>query len=73
MTGSGFRFRGETKVLDAEARASAPGQFIAGSDGLIQYEMAGPVESQTVVLIPGFSIPYYLWDPTFRALAAAGF
>jgi len=73
MTGSGFRFRGETKVLDAEARASAPGQFIAGSDGLIQYEMAGPAGSQTVVLIPGFSIPYYLWDPTFKALAEAGF
>jgi len=60
-------------VLDAEARASAPGQFIAGSEGLTQYELAGPAESQTVVLVPGFSIPYYLWDPTFKALAEAGF
>jgi len=73
MTGSAYRFRGETRVLDAEARASAPGQFIAASDGLTQYELAGPTHGQTVVLIPGFSIPYYLWDPTFRALAEAGF
>ena len=73
MSGSSYRFRGETKMLDAEARASAPGQFIAGSDGLIQHEMAGPTEGQTVVLIPGRSIPYYLWNPTFKALAEAGF
>jgi pimeloyl-ACP methyl ester carboxylesterase len=26
-----------------------------------------------VVLVHGFSVPYYLWDPTFEALAAAGY
>lgn len=73
MTGSNYRFRSETRALDAEARRSASGQFVAGSDGLIQYELAGPAEGQPVVLVPGFSIPYYLWDPTFKALAEAGF
>jgi pimeloyl-ACP methyl ester carboxylesterase len=60
-------------MLDAAARASAPGPFIAGSDGLIQYELAGPADAQVVVLIPGFSIPYHLWDPTFKALSEASF
>ena len=73
MAGSNFRFRSETRILDAEARGLAPGQFVAGTDGLIQYELAGPAQGQPVVLVPGFSIPYYLWDPTFKALAEAGF
>jgi len=35
--------------------------------------MAGPSNAQTVVLVHGFSVPYYIWDPTFKALVEAGF
>lgn len=68
-----YRFRGETKVLDDEARKAAPGQFVPLPDGRVHYELAGPMDGQPVVLIHGFSVPYYIWDPTFPALAEAGF
>ncbi|MGQ9493456.1 MAG: alpha/beta fold hydrolase [Anaerolineae bacterium] len=68
-----YRFRGEDKVLDAEARKIAPGQFVHLPDGVVHYELAGPSDGQPVVLIHGFSVPYYIWDPTFPALAEAGF
>ncbi|MGC9395884.1 MAG: alpha/beta fold hydrolase [Anaerolineae bacterium] len=68
-----YRFRGETQVLDGDARASAPGQFIQLTDGFTHYELAGPSDKTTVVLIHGFSVPLFLWDPTFAGLADAGF
>nr|MBC7246018.1 alpha/beta fold hydrolase [Chloroflexota bacterium] len=68
-----YRFRGEDKALDDEAREGAPGQFVALPDGVVHYELAGPLDGQPVVLIHGFSVPYYIWDPTFPALAEAGF
>jgi pimeloyl-ACP methyl ester carboxylesterase len=67
-----FRFRGESQVLDAAARSAAPGSFVELPDGITHYEMAGPPEGQLVVLVHGFSVPYYIWDPTFAALGQAG-
>src|SRR5438876_5387767 len=32
------------------------------------YEVGGPAGGRAVVLVAGFSVPYYLWDPTFNAL-----
>lgn len=69
---SGILYRGETRVLDDEARRTAPGDFIRLPDGMVHYELKGPVDGQLVVLVHGFSVPYYIWDPTFPALAAAG-
>lgn len=63
----------EHSVLDADARSSAPGQFVELSDGVTHYELGGPEGGQVVVLIHGFSVPYYIWDTTFVALADAGF
>ena len=68
MAKQSFRFRGESQVLDAEARSSAPGRFVDLPDGVVHYEMGGPLNAQTVVLVHGFSVPYYIWDPTFEAL-----
>ncbi len=65
--------RGETKLLDTVTRSSAPGQFAELADGMVHYEIAGPSDAQTVVLIPGFSVPYAIWDPTFDALVESGF
>ena len=59
--------------LDAAARASAAGQFAKLGDGYTHYELAGPAGGHVVVLAAGASVPYYIWDPTFDALVAAGF
>lgn len=59
--------------LDAAARASAAGQFARLSDGYTHYELGGPAGGRVVVLAAGASVPYYIWDPTFNALVAAGF
>jgi pimeloyl-ACP methyl ester carboxylesterase len=63
----------ETLDLDDEARRAAPGQFVRLTEGYTHYEIAGPPAGHVVVLAAGFSVPYYIWDPTFAALAEAGF
>jgi pimeloyl-ACP methyl ester carboxylesterase len=73
MSIQNFRFRGETQILDEDARASAPGQFVELTNGFTHYELAGPPDKNVVVLIHGFSVPYFIWDPTFAGLVDAGF
>jgi pimeloyl-ACP methyl ester carboxylesterase len=70
---SGWNFRNETLDLDENAREDAPGKFIRLLQGFTHYELSGPHQAQTVVLVHGFSVPYYIWDPTIPALLAAGF
>ena len=59
--------------LDDAVRRTTPGQFVRLTDGYTHYEVAGPTAGRLVVLAAGFSVPYYIWDPTFTALAGAGF
>jgi pimeloyl-ACP methyl ester carboxylesterase len=62
--------------LDAAVRARMPGKFAKLSDGYTHYEIGGPSDGnggRVVVLAAGFSVPYYIWDPTFNALTSAGF
>lgn len=63
----------ERGALDAAARASAPGRFVALSGGTTHFEVAGPDTGRVVVLVHGFSVPSYIWDSTFTALSAAGY
>jgi len=63
----------ESATLDASARAAAPGRFIALEHGITHYDLAGPPEGRLVVLIHGFSVPYYIWDSTAVGLADAGY
>jgi pimeloyl-ACP methyl ester carboxylesterase len=65
--------RFETTRLDDRARASQSGSFIRLPQGYVHYELAGPPDGPLAALVHGFSIPYYLWDPTFKALTRAGF
>jgi pimeloyl-ACP methyl ester carboxylesterase len=58
--------------LNDETRRTAPGQFVRLSDGFTHYELGGPPTGRLVVLAAGFSVPYYIWDPTFVALTNAG-
>lgn len=61
------------EILDDDARKTAPGQFIELSKGVVHYEMKGPVERETVVLIHGFATPSFIWDNNYDELVNAGF
>jgi len=63
----------ERERLGRQNRAHLPGALAQLSDGKTYYEIAGPAKGQPVVLIHGFSMPSFIWDPTFEALAQAGF
>lgn len=63
----------ERRDLDDSVRRATPGQFVRLTDGYTHYEIAGPPAAHLVVLVAGFSVPYYIWDPTFKALTGAGF
>lgn len=65
--------RFETTHLNDKIRSLQSGSFLDIPDGKVHYELAGSETGQPVVLVHGFSIPYYLWDPTFDALVKAGF
>src|SRR6516225_8913032 len=71
----------EVADIDEELRKSAPGMFVKTSAGYTHYQIAGPPASspassddeRVVVLVHGFSVPYYLWTGTFEMLGNAGF
>ena len=58
--------------IDDAARAGAPGKFVRLSQGVTHYEVSGPDTGRVVVLVHGFSVPYYIWDSTAAGLSAAG-
>jgi pimeloyl-ACP methyl ester carboxylesterase len=63
----------EKRSLDESARRTAPGKFVRLSDGVTHYELLGPDSGATVVLVHGFSVPYYIWDSTAVALSNRGY
>lgn len=65
--------RTEYISLNANTRMELPGEFIRLSDGVTHYDISGRQAAPVVVLVHGFSVPYYIWDPTFPVLAKAGF
>jgi pimeloyl-ACP methyl ester carboxylesterase len=67
-----FPFPGETAALTPEIRSRIPGQFIELDQGVTHYELAGPQQAPLVVLVHGFSVPYFIWDPTFVSLVSVG-
>jgi pimeloyl-ACP methyl ester carboxylesterase len=66
-------FRREYRLLDDNERRDAMGKFVRLSDGITHYELAGPEDGEVVVLVHGFSVPFYIWDANFSALVDAGF
>ncbi len=63
----------ESIELNADVRKSLTGDFIQTPHGVIHYELAGPKTSDLVVLVHGFSVPSYLWEPTFQFLLQHGY
>lgn len=63
----------ERRALDDAARAEAPGKFIRLADGITHYEVAGPDTGRAVLFASAFSVPAFISDPLFQALADSGF
>jgi len=63
----------EKLELTDSARENAAGDFVELSGGLVHYQLEGPADSPLIVLVHGFSVPAYIWDPTFLALKEAGY
>ncbi|RZT08890.1 Pimeloyl-ACP methyl ester carboxylesterase [Duganella sp. CF402] len=65
----------ERRALTASVREhnGAPGAFATLGDGVTYYEAAGRQNGRVAVLVHGFSVPSYIWDPTFAALRDAGY
>lgn len=68
-----FLFRTETKELNDDTRRMTGGSFVPLPDGTTHYEMSNITRDQTVVLVHGFSTPYFIYDPTFHFLTQNGF
>src|SRR6185436_10669309 len=68
-----FSYRDETKELNDLTRKNLSGSFIQLPDGVTHYELSNPDKENTVILVHGFSVPYFIYDPTFEFLTQAGF
>lgn len=68
-----FKNNTEVKLLNAAERKKATGSFIELTDGVTHYELRGPDTGKLVVLVHGFSVPYYIWDSTYPKLIEQGF
>src|SRR5512141_1384951 len=66
-------YRGETKKLNDATCQLADGSFITLTDGITHYELGGNESGKVVVLVHGFSVPYFIYDPTFEFLIRSGF
>lgn len=66
-------FHTEREVLDQGAKDQAPGEFLTLPGGEVHYLLQGPETGPLVVLVHGFSVPSYVWEPTCQALLDAGY
>ena len=63
----------ESVELTNSVRDTLPCKYISLSKGVVYYDLQGPKEGEVVVLVHGFSVPQYIWDPTFNYLIKEGF
>ena len=60
------------QILYPEIKPYAEHCLEVSNNHEIYIEECGSPDGIPVVLIHGFSVPYFIWDPTFRALAEGG-
>lgn len=70
---TGLYFFLDTERKDLDTGQKAPGEFIELSNGVVHYHLMGPTEAPLVVLVHGFSVPSYVWEPTAAALEESGY
>ena len=63
----------EVKKMNAAARINITGKFIQLTDGITHYQTGGVDTGKTIMLVHGFSVPYYIWDGTYDSLVQQGF
>ncbi|MCF6194890.1 MAG: alpha/beta hydrolase, partial [Kangiellaceae bacterium] len=63
----------ESNELTSETRKAIGGTFIETPNGFVHYQLEGPENADLVVLVHGFSVPGYLWEPTYQFLLEQGF
>ncbi|MDO9088360.1 MAG: alpha/beta hydrolase [Anaerolineaceae bacterium] len=68
-----FYLNQEKLKINQSVRASVAGEFVELSDGYVHYEQKGPLDGELVVLVHGFSVPYYVWDPIVEELVSQGY
>ncbi|HIE25356.1 MAG TPA: alpha/beta hydrolase [Anaerolineales bacterium] len=68
-----FPYIHEIQELTPAFREKLAGDFIALPNGYTHYELVGDKNAETVVLVHGFTVPNFIWEPTFRALTEAGY
>jgi pimeloyl-ACP methyl ester carboxylesterase len=68
-----FFDRDEIKELNDSIRQAAEGSFVQLFRGVTHYELGGNPNGDVVVLVHGFSVPYFIYDPTFKFLTESGF
>ena len=73
ILGPYLALRREVRTLDAAARKALGGRYVTLPSGVTHYELSGPEDGPTVVLIHGGTIPLYTWDAQVSALRSAGF
>jgi pimeloyl-ACP methyl ester carboxylesterase len=62
----------EKLEMNDTARWDVTGSFVRITDGVTHYQIGGPASATTLLLIPGFSTTFSVWDPTYDGLTAAG-
>lgn len=68
-----FPYLDETIELNETTRKGLPDSFITLPSGVTHYEEGGDRHGQPIVLVHGFSVPYFIYDPTFEFLSGQGF
>ncbi len=68
-----FKGNKEKTTLTDTERKGTSGQYIKLSQGVTHYQIAGPDTGKVIILIHGFSVPYFIWDSTFNELVKQGF
>jgi pimeloyl-ACP methyl ester carboxylesterase len=63
----------KTRELNESARRETGGSFVKLSNGMTHYELGGYEDGTPIVLVHGFSVPYFVFDPTFEFLCKSGF
>ncbi|MDF2432043.1 MAG: hypothetical protein JWP44_1674 [Mucilaginibacter sp.] len=63
----------EKKELTNTERKGTSGQYIKLSLGVTHYQLAGPDTGKVIIMVHGFSVPYYIWDGTYEYLVKQGF
>lgn len=61
-----FPFPGETKIISEDTRSTLPGKTCRLSDGITYYEETGAIDAPVLLLVHGFSVPSFIWNPTYE-------